>query len=168
VAGVFVHERHLGRTDIPRFEGWWGTEPTTRFEMGPRFEPQYGAGAWQLSNAPILPMAALRASLELFTEAGMEAMREKSERLTGYLYELVTSIGDDAFEVITPKEPSARGCQLSILAAGDGESLHKRLMAADVICDYRRPNVIRVAPTPLYNTFEDVWRFWKILEESVS
>ncbi|TXD31435.1 kynureninase [Lujinxingia vulgaris] len=168
VAGVFVHERHLGRKDIPRFEGWWGTDPSTRFEMGPSFEPQYGAGAWQLSNAPVLPMASLRASLALFTEATMEALRDKSEKLTGYLFELVTAIGADAFEVITPAEPERRGCQLSILAAGDGELLHKRLMAADVICDYRRPNVIRVAPTPLYNTYEDVWRFWKILEESVS
>ncbi|RAL22308.1 kynureninase [Lujinxingia litoralis] len=168
VAGVFVHERHLGRADIPRFEGWWGTDPSTRFEMGPRFQPQAGAGAWQLSNAPVLPMAALKASLELFCEAGMQALHQKSARLTGYLHELVTSIGAGAFEVITPAEPEARGCQLSILASGDGELLHQRLMEADVICDYRRPNVIRVAPTPLYNTFEEVWRFWKILEESVS
>ena len=167
VAGVFVHERHGDSPQLPRFAGWWGTDPESRFDMGPTFTPQKGAAGWQLSNAPILSMAALRASLELFSEATMDRLVEKSRKLTGYLSELIEQIPGDHFEVITPEDESSRGCQVSILARGRGESLYAKLEAADVVCDYRKPDVIRIAPVPLYNTYQDVWRFCEILKETV-
>ena len=162
VSGVFVHERHAENPDLPRFAGWWGTDPKIRFEMGPTFEPQPGAAGWQLSNAPILSMAALRASLEIFSEATMAALCEKSSKLTGYLLELMKQLPGDRYRIITPEEPHARGCQVSILVDEGAEELHDRLRDIGVVCDYRRPDVIRVAPVPLYNTFEDVWRFWRV------
>lgn len=163
VAGIFVHHRHGQREDLPRFAGWWGNDPKTRFEMGPTFSPQEGAAGWQLSNAPILSMAAHRASLSLFQEAGMEKLRAKGLALSGFLREEVEKIPGNHFEVITPREEKRRGCQVSILAPGIGEKLFAELQAAGVVCDYRRPDVIRVAPVPLYNTFEEVWRFVEIL-----
>lgn len=163
VAGLFVHERHGNAPDLPRFAGWWGTDPKSRFQMGPTFEPQKGAAGWQLSNAPILSMAALRASLDLFSEATMSALREKSEKLTAYLLGLLEELPSRDFQIITPTEPEARGCQVSILAPGHGEELYGRLQKANVICDYRRPDVIRIAPVPLYNRFEDLWLFYRVL-----
>ncbi|MGE0710005.1 MAG: kynureninase [Planctomycetota bacterium] len=175
VAGAFVHERHLGRGGaadfeafraLPRYEGWWGNDPETRFAMGPDFEPVRAADAWQLSNPPVLAMAPVRVALELFDEAGLDALSERSRRLTGYLERLIDQIPGEGFQVITPRDPARRGCQLSILAHDRPQELHARLQAAGVICDFRRPNVIRVAPTPLYNTFLDCWRFAAVLREA--
>ena len=159
VAGAFIHERHIGRTDLPRLAGWWGHDKKTRFQMGPDFHPIPTAEGWQLSNAPVLLMAALRASLALFDEVGMPALRAKSERLTGYLCHLLRERAAHLdLEIITPSEPAERGCQLSLLTGADGRRLFDYLSRHGVICDWREPNVIRVAPAPLYNSFEDVWQ----------
>jgi len=168
VAGAFVHERHAINTKLPRLAGWFGNDPNTRFRLHlePEFIPVASADGWQISNPPIFSMAPLRASLAIFDQAGgMESLRAKSMKLTGYLDFLLTEIGSKKFTVITPREPDARGCQLSILAHEHPKQLHEELVAADVKCDFREPNVIRVAPTPLYNTFHQVWRFTKILAE---
>ncbi|MFU8804460.1 MAG: kynureninase [Bradymonadaceae bacterium] len=162
VAGAFVHERFAEDKDLPRFAGWWGTDPATRFEMGPTFVPQQGAAGWQLSNAPILTMAAHRASVELFDRATMPALRRKSLALTAYLLELLDALPEKSFDILTPRAPEARGSQVSIRARGGAEELFKRLQEGGVICDYRRPDVVRIAAAPLYNSFEDMWRFWKI------
>lgn len=165
VAGCFVHERHAGNPDLPRLAGWWGNDPKTRFLMHlqPEFVPVASAEAWQISNPPILSMAPLRTSLQIFDEAGMPALRAKSELLTGYLRFLIGQMPSDRYEIITPKDPRQHGCQLSILARAHPKELFKRLDAAGVKGDFREPNVIRVAPVPLYNTFHEVWRFAQIL-----
>jgi kynureninase len=166
VGGVFVHERHATDTGLPRLAGWWGNDPNTRFRLhlDPDFAPVESADAWQVSNPPIFSMAPLRASLAVFDEAGgMEPLRTKSIRLTGYLEFLLDEIGSKRFTIITPKSPDERGCQLSIVAHEHPKELHDELIAAGVKCDFREPNVIRVAPTPLYNTFHEVWRFAEIL-----
>lgn len=167
VAGCFVHARHEYEPDRPRFAGWWGTDPLTRFEMRPDFVPQHGAAGWQLSNAQILPMAVHRVALDQFTRAGMPALRAKSELLTGYLEFLLNEIPDRRFEIITPSTTPDRGCQLSIRLAGDARRFNEALMYAGVIADYRPPDVIRVAPVPLYNTFDDIWRFVDILKRTL-
>ena len=167
VAFFFVHERHEKNPDLPRFAGWWGNDPQTRFEMGPRFEPHTGAAGWQLSNAPILSMASLRASMELFDEVGMEKLRDKSLKLTTYLLGLIDDISTDAFEIITPREDAARGSQLSIRVKQNTKVLFESLQKNDVICDVRG-DVIRIAPAPLYNSFLDCWTFCQILRECVS
>src|SRR5213594_3734123 len=166
VAGAFVHERHATNTELPRLAGWFGNDPNTRFRLHlePEFIPVPSADGWQISNPPIFSMAPLRASLAIFDEAGgMERLRVKSTKLTGYLEFLLTEIGSKKFSVITPRDPNGRGCQLSILAHQHPKQLHEELVAAGVKCDFREPNVIRVAPTPLYNTFHEVWRFAQIL-----
>ncbi len=168
VAGAFVHERHLHAFELPRFAGWWGNNKQTRFLMGPEFDCLPGAEGWQLSNPPILQMAALRASLEIFDEATMSALRGKSVKLTGYLESLIDGIGDDRIEVITPRDPAQRGCQLSIRVRGGDRSLHQKLSERGVVSDWREPDVIRVAPTPLYNSFNDVHRFSVILKECLA
>lgn len=165
VAGAFVHERHSTSFDLPRFAGWWGHDKETRFLMGPEFKPLAGAEGWQLSNPPILQMAALRASLEIFDEAGMSALAEKSRKLTGYLELLLDDIGDERISVVTPRNPDQRGCQLSIRVRGGDKSLHEKLTSRGVFADWREPDVIRVAPVPLYNSFEDVFRFTEILRD---
>jgi kynureninase len=168
VAGAFVHERHATNTKLPRLAGWFGNDPDTRFQMQlePEFIPVASADGWQISNPPIFSMAPLRASLAVFEEAGgMLPLREKSRKLTGYLEFLLQRAGTNRFTVITPHESEARGCQLSILAHQNPKELHKELEAAGVKADFREPNVIRTAPTPLYNTFHDVWRFVQILAE---
>jgi kynureninase len=168
VAGVFVHERHATNTKLPRLAGWFGNDPNTRFRMQlePEFIPVASADGWQISNPPIFSMAPLRASFALFDEAGgMKPLREKSRGLTGYLQFLLERAGANRFTVITPADPEARGCQLSILAHEHPKELHQALEAAGVKADFREPNVIRAAPTPLYNTFHDVWRFARILTE---
>jgi kynureninase len=167
VAGVFVHERHADCADIPRFAGWWGHDKSTRFQMGPEFRFLRGAEGWQISNPPILQMAALRASLEIFAEAGMPALTAKSRTLTGYLESLVNEIGDSRISIVTPADPAQRGCQLSIRVAGGDRSLHDRLTASGVFADWREPDVIRVAPAPLYNSFADVARFAGVLREQL-
>src|SRR5438105_2049836 len=172
VAGAFVHERHATNTNLPRLAGWFGNDPTTRFRMHlePEFIPVPSADGWQVSNPPILAMAPLRASLAIFDEAGgMEPLREKSIRLTSYLQFLLESERDrrskQRYTVITPREMNERGCQLSIQAHEYPQELFNKLEAFGVICDFREPNVIRVAPTPLYNTFHEVCRFAKILTQ---
>jgi kynureninase len=166
VAGAFVHERHATNPKLPRLGGWFGNDPETRFRMQlePEFVPVASADGWQISNPPIFSMAPLRASLAIFDEAGgMQPLREKSVKLTGYLQFLLEHAGSHRFTVITPRAPDERGCQLSILAHQNPKELHKELEAAGVKADFREPNVIRAAPTPLYNSFHDVWRFAQIL-----
>ena len=163
VGGAFVHERHAEAFDLCRMAGWWGHDKDTRFLMGPEFKPLAGAEGWQISNPPILQMATLRASLEIFAEAGIEALREKSVKLTGYLESLVNQIDDARVSIITPTDPDQRGCQLSIRVGDKG--IHDRIVARGVVADWREPDVIRVAPVPLYNSFDDVYRFSKILKE---
>ena len=168
VAGAFVHEHHAINTKLPRLAGWFGNDPNTRFRLHleREFIPVPSADGWQISNPPIFSMAPLRASLAIFDEAGgIDPLRAKSTKLTGYLEFLLTEIGSKKFSVITPRGPNGRGCQLSILAHQHPKELHNALVAAGVKCDFREPNVIRVAPTPLYNTFHEVWRFAKILAE---
>lgn len=164
VAGAFVHERHA-RTDRPRFAGWWGHEASTRFQMGPHFVPTPGADGWQQSNPPILAMAPLRASLELFDRAGMAALRGKSQRLTAYLQSLIHAQLDDVLEILTPVDPAQRGAQLSLRVRGgreQGRVLFEHLAAHGVLGDWREPDVIRISPAPLYNTHADVLRFAQV------
>jgi kynureninase len=166
VAGAFVHERHATNTQLPRFAGWFGNDPNTRFQMHlePEFIPVPSADGWQISNPPIFSMAPLRASLAVFDNAGgMGPLRAKSLMLTDYLQFLLTEIGSEKFTLVTPRNSDERGCQLSMLAHEHARELLKELEAAGVKCDFREPNVIRVAPTPLYNTFHEVWRFAGIL-----
>ena len=168
VAGAFVHERHARNRELPRLAGWWGNDPAARFRMQlePEFVPVASADAWQLSNPPILAMAPLRTSFAIFDEAeGMEALRAKSLQLTGYLRFLLDQIPSRLFTIITPRPPNEHGSQLSILAHEHPKELFTKLEAAGVKTDFREPNVIRVAPTALYNTFHEVWRFARILAE---
>ena len=168
VAGCFVHERHGSNLDLPRLAGWWGNAPDSRFLMhlNEHFVPQAGADGWQVSNPPILSLAPLQASLALFDEAGMPALRQKSLALTGFLERLIDECVPGRVEVISPRDPAARGCQLSLRVKGGGKELFERIQAAGVLCDYRNPDVIRVAPVPLYNTFHEVWRFARILRQA--
>jgi kynureninase len=168
VAGCFVHERHGHDLTLPRLAGWWGNDPATRFQMQRQtdFVPRPGADGWQLSNPPILAMVPLRASLGLFDEAGMPLLRAKSERLTGYLLELLDQLPPGRLEVITPREPERHGCQVSLRVRERVPELLQALEAAGVVCDFREPDVIRVAPVPLYNTFEEVWRFAQVLAQA--
>ena len=166
VAGAFVNECHSTNTKLPRLAGWFGNDPNTRFRLHlePEFVPVASADGWQISNPPIFSMAPLRASLAIFDEAGgMEPLRAKSIKLTGYLEFLIAQIGSKKFSLITPADPDARGAQLSIHAHEHPKQLHEELIAAGVKCDFREPNVIRVAPAPLYNSFHEVWRFAQIL-----
>ena len=163
-SGIFVHERHAHNAALPRFAGWWGHDEAARFEMKKGFVPMPGAAGWQLSNAQIFSFALHRASLAIFEEAGMAALRAKSEQLTAFLETTLRASPAAAdFTIITPTDPAQRGCQLSILTGPDGKALFDRLSAAGVVCDWREPNVIRVAPVPLYNSFEDCARFVGIL-----
>ena len=165
VGGCFIHETHARDTSLPRLGGWWGNDPRTRFMMHlqPEFVPRADADAWQLSNPPILAMAPVRASLEMFQSVGLDALREKSIRLTGYMQYLIDQLSPERFEVITPRAASARGCQLSILVHDRPKALHASLQEGGIVCDFREPNVVRVAPVPLYNSFHDVWRFAQVL-----
>jgi kynureninase len=172
VSGMFVHERHANNKELPRFAGWWGHDKDTRFLMEPGFNPMPGAEGWQLSNAPVLGMAAHLASLDLFDEVGMDALIEKRRKLTDYLEFVIEAISERnkdrcEFEIITPKEQERRGAQLSILSHGMGKTLFDAITKEGVIADWREPNVIRIAPVPLYNSFEDVYRFGAILEKAI-
>ena len=166
VAGCFVHERHA-RTNLPRFSGWWGHDQETRFQMGPNFAATPGAEGWQLSNPPIFALAPLRVSLDIFHRAGMQKLREKSVALTGYLESLIQKRLSDVVEITTPRESSRRGCQLSLRVKGPrdaGRSLYDHLLENGVIVDWREPDIIRAAPTPLYNTFADCYRFTQCIQ----
>lgn len=165
LGGCFVHERHANNENLNRFAGWWGHNKKTRFNMRHEFDALPGAEGWQLSNPPILSMAAIRASLDTFAEAGFENLRKKSEKLTGYLEFLLDEMKNDAINVITPRNPEERGCQLSIQVKNADKNLHTKLTEAGVISDWREPDVIRVAPAPLYNSFEDVYRFSEKLKD---
>jgi len=167
VSGVFVHERWADSPKHPRLAGWWGYKESARFKMEKGFKPEYGAAGWQLSNAQILPMAAHKASLEIFDEVGMKTLRKKSDQLTGYLEfllrERMKEQKDEIFTIITPSDPKQRGAQISLLALKNGKELFNKLTSNHIIADWREPNVIRVAPVPLYNTFEEVYRFVEVL-----
>ncbi len=165
IGGVFIHERHAENFDLPRFAGWWGHDKETRFLMRDDFVPIRGAEGWQLSNPPIFQLAALKASLDIFEEAGMNNLTEKSKKLTGYLNFLLAEIGNERISVITPAEPNERGCQLSIRVQNADKRLFKAVSERGVIADWREPDVIRVAPVPLYNSFTDVFRFAEILRD---
>ena len=167
VAGAFIHERHLGK-GLPLFAGWWGHDKKDRFKMERTFKPMPTAEAWQVSNAPVLSMAVHRVALEQFDRAGMVGLRAKSEQLTGYLAFIIDTVAKETntnLEVITPKDPAQRGAQLSVRAHGKGRGLFDALTERGVIADWREPNVIRMAPVPMYNSFEDVYRFGTILKE---
>ncbi len=167
VGAIFVHERHGRSFDLPRFGGWWGHDKRTRFQMQPGFQPMEGAEGWQLSNVPVLGMSAMKASLDVFDEVGMPALREKSEKLTGYLEftidELARDFPDAEISIITPRDPQQRGCQISIDIAGRERKLFDDMIAAGVIADFREPCIIRMAPVPLYNSFVDVYTFGKVM-----
>jgi kynureninase len=171
VSGIFVHERHADDSSLPRLAGWWGNDPDTRFKMPRTFVPAKGARSWQQSNAPVLSMAALKASLDIFREAGMDRLRNKSEQLTGYLEFIVRSLNaalpEPLIRIITPENPARRGCQLSLVFNRHGKTLFRKLTERGVIVDWREPDVIRAAPVPLYNSFEDVFRFGEILSEEL-
>lgn len=171
-SGVFIHEKHATNPDTPRLAGWWGHEKSSRFEMPDRFTPIPTAEGWQLSNPPILSLAALKSSLSIFDEAGMDRLSRKSASLTGFLRDALTERLPDAIEIITPEEPGRHGAQLSLrvrssAGAGHARSIHERLENGGVVCDWREPDVIRVAPVPLYNTFGDVARFVARLQEAI-
>jgi kynureninase len=171
VSGVYIHQKHASNKTMPRLAGWWGHDKENRFEMGPDFDPIPTAEGWQMSNAPVLSMSAHKASLDIFAEAGMERLASKGKQLSGYMMYILDQINANAnqpvFEIITPRNDHERGCQVSMLTLKNGRQLFETLMSSGVIADWREPNVIRVAPVPLYNSFEDVFRFGKIIEHFI-
>lgn len=166
LSGCFIHERHH-QSNLPRFAGWWGNDKSTRFLMGDEFNPIPTAEGWQLSNPPILSMAAIRASLDIFAEAGMTRLRAKSEKLTAYLEYLIGQRKTDAIKIITPSDPNQRGCQLSFQMKHPDKRLFEFISKKGVIADWREPDVIRIAPVPLYNSYQDLWHFADILFEGI-
>ena len=170
VSGYYINEKHVTNSKIPRFAGWWGHNKEDRFKMPDKFSPIPTAESWQLSNAPVISMAAHLASLNIFEKAGMERLRKKSISLTNYLEFIIEEINinnNNCLEIITPKDINQRGSQLSIVAHGANKALFEKLSINGVVADWREPNVIRIAPVPLYNSFEDVYRFGEILEKSL-
>jgi kynureninase len=168
VAGAFVHEKHHKNTELPLFAGWWGHNKHSRFLMDKTFEPIQTAERWQLSNAPILSMAACRASIDIFDEVGMQKLNKKSIQLTAYLEFIINELNkqkNNCLHIITPKQN--RGCQISIIAKGYGKPLYNKLVECGVMPDWREPNVIRCAPVPLYNSFSDIYRFGTIINELI-
>ena len=168
LGGAFVHERHAKDKTLPRFEGWWGHNKETRFKMRDAFDPTPGVEAWQLSNPPILSMVAVWSSLKIFDEIGINNLRKKAISLTGYLEFLVKSLGDDIINIITPADPNQRGSQLSIQVKNANKDLFNKITEDGVIADWREPDVIRVAPVPMYNSYEDVYNFYSILKSQIS
>ena len=164
IGACFIHERHAYQFDLPRLAGWWGHNKKTRFMMRDDFDPIPGAEGWQLSNPPILSLAAILASLDIFDAVGIKALRKKSVKLTGYLEKLLNKIPDKRLRIITPKNREERGCQLSIQLKGIGKSVFENITKRGVLADWREPDVIRVAPVPLYNSYKDVYDFVAILE----
>jgi len=167
LSGVFVHQRHANSFDLPRFAGWWGHDKESRFKMGPEFRPIAGAEGWQLSNPPILPMACMQASLDLFDQAGMDRLRQKSIELSSLCVKLLNEIPGNKIELISPKETADRGCQISIRAINADKSLFNKISEEGVIADWREPDVIRIAPVPLYNSFSEIYRFSEILKKAI-
>ena len=170
VSGIFIHQRHVNDRSLPRFAGWWGHDKESRFLMEKGFNPMPTAEAWQLSNAPVLAMAAHLASLDIFNDVGMDRLREKTILLSGYLEYIIDEISQELgvnLEIITPRAWDERGCQLSIIAHGYGKQLFDQLMSKGVVVDWREPNVIRMAPVPLYNSFMDVYEFGQILKKAL-
>jgi len=167
LSGIFVHERHARDFDLPRFAGWWGHDKHERFLMSDDFKPMPGAEGWQLSNPPILSMAAIKASLDLFDEVGMDKLVKKSKNLTSYCEYLLHELDTDRIKIITPSDPAQRGCQLSLSVKGADKSLFNQISVAGVIADWREPDVIRIAPVPLYNSYEDVYRFVEVLKNQL-
>lgn len=169
VGGIFVHERHSGKKELKRFAGWWGTPSDSRFMMEKGFVPAEGADAWQLSNAPVLAMAVHKAALDLHNQAGMERLLEKQKKLTAYTEFILNDIAKKhqglSFEIITPEDHNQRGSQLSILTKGFGKKMFNQLMEKGVIADWREPNVIRIAPVPIYNSYSDAFKFGQALKE---
>lgn len=157
LAGAFIHERHAYKKELNRFTGWWSHNKDTRFKMRDEFDQLPGAEGWQLSNPPILSMAAIKASLDVFKEAGFDQLCEKSKQLTGYFEFLINALNNSDIKIITPSNPIERGCQLSIQVKNADRSLHNKLSAVGIIADWREPDVIRCAPTPLYNSYTDVY-----------
>ncbi len=164
LSGVFVHEKHAKRKDLPRFAGWWNHNKETRFNMRQPFDVMEGAEGWQLSNPPILSMAAIKASLDIFEKVGMDALLKKSKKLTGFFEYLVNQIASDTIKIITPCNPKERGCQLSLQVKNADKNLHKKLIKNNIITDWREPDVIRCAPVPMYTSFEDVYHMVRTLE----
>lgn len=164
VGACFIHERHAHDFDLPRFAGWWGHNKETRFKMRDDFDPIPGAEGWQLSNPPILSLAAIKASLEIFAEVGMPALLEKSKSLTGFLAFCLNDMEDERIRIVTPEDPNQRGCQLSIQVQNADKTLFDKITAEGVIADWREPDVIRVAPVPLYNSYADVYKFAETLK----
>ncbi len=167
MGGAFINERHHNDKDLPRLEGWWGHNKETRFKMRDAFEPIPTVEAWQLSNPPILAMAAVWASLQIFEKAGMDRLRTKAIKLTGFLEYLVNSLGEEIINIVTPADPKRRGSQLSIQVKSADKSIYETITKAGVIADWREPDVIRVAPVPLYNSYEDVYKFYEILKSAI-
>lgn len=169
IAGAFVHERHAKNFELPRFAGWWGHDEEERFRMRKGFRPMPGADGWQLSNVPIFQAAAHLASLEIFDEAGIRNLRKKSILLTGYLEFLLKGLDPDEkkFAIITPANANERGCQLSLLMKRSGKSIFDQLIRSGIYADWREPDVIRIAPVPLYNSFEEVFRFSEIFKTAL-
>lgn len=163
VGGAYIHERFANDPSIPRLAGWWGQREHDRFEMKKGFIPEPGAPGWQLSNAPVFNMVGHRASLDLFDKAGMEPLRQKSLQMTSFLERMLLSLPNRRFEIITPTDPEARGCQLSLLFDDSGKETFDRLTEAGIVADWREPNVIRVAPVPMYNTYMDCVRLYEAL-----
>ncbi|MBM3416248.1 MAG: kynureninase [Bacteroidetes bacterium] len=172
VGGIYIHEKHAANAELPRFAGWWGYTKATRFKMEKGFEAMPTAEGWQLSNAPILAMAAHKAALDVFDEAGMDELHKKRKWLSGYLHFVLNDINssqnEKLIEIITPANENERGCQVSMLMLKNGKDIFTELTARGVIADWREPNVIRVAPVPLYNSFEDIYRFGCIVNELIS
>ena len=164
LSGLFVHEKHAQRKDLPRFAGWWNHNKETRFNMRQPFDVMSGAEGWQLSNPPILSMAAIKASLDIFEKVGMDALVKKSKKLTGFFEYLIHEIASDTIKIITPTHPNERGCQLSLQVKNADKNLHKKLTENNIITDWREPDVIRCAPVPMYTSFEDVYCMVKTLE----
>jgi kynureninase len=164
VGGAFVHRHHGNNPKIFRLAGWWGNEEETRFKMKKGFFPQRGAASWQMSNAPVFNMVAHKASLDIYDKAGMTALREKSLKLTGYLEFLLADLKTLPFSIITPRDSTQRGCQISMLFHERGREVFDALTAAGIVADWREPDVIRVAPVPLYNTYEDVYRLYEVMK----
>ncbi len=168
-SGVFIHEKYAQDNSLPRFAGWWGHNEKERFLMKKGFQPSYGAEGWQLSNAQILPMAVHKASLDIFKAAGIANLRAKSEKLTAFAVFLIEELNKEQkniqIRILTPAQPAARGCQLSLVFNKNGKQIHQQLTDKGIVADWREPDVIRIAPVPLYNTFVEVWRFYEVLRE---